>query len=64
MSQMMRQLLPSITSIESLNPYYCYNHNSALFQAAVFERKLSDMMASARILHEWSGFKFIYINYR
>jgi hypothetical protein len=50
MSQMMTQLLPSITSIESLRPYDCYDHNAALFQ-----EELSDMLASTRILRHWSG---------
>jgi hypothetical protein len=48
-SQMMAQLLPSITSIESLTPYYCYDHNMALFQ-----EKHSHMLASTRILLCWS----------
>jgi hypothetical protein len=51
MSKMMTQLLPSITSIEALNTYRCYDHNAALFQ-----EELSDMLASTRIIRAWSGF--------
>jgi hypothetical protein len=50
MTQMMTQLLPSITSIESLTPLY-YNYNTALFL-----EEHSDMLASVRILTSWSGF--------
>jgi hypothetical protein len=56
MNQMMPRLLPSITSIESLNTYDCYDHNAALFQAGFFKKELSDMLTSARILYKWSGF--------
>jgi hypothetical protein len=63
MIKMMPQLLPSITSIESLNSYHCYDHNAALFQAGFFKEELSDMLTSARILYEWSGFK-IYFYYK
>jgi hypothetical protein len=49
MSQMMTQLLPSITSIESLRSI-CYHHHTALFR-----EEHSDMMASTRILFGWSG---------
>jgi hypothetical protein len=51
MSKMMTQLMPSITSIESLNPSDCYDHNAALFQ-----EEFSDMLASTRIINGWSGF--------
>jgi hypothetical protein len=51
MSQMMTQFLPSITNIESLIPYDCYDHNAALFQ-----EELSDMMTSTRFIFGWSGF--------
>jgi hypothetical protein len=51
MSQMMTQLLPSITSIESLKPIYLnHDYNAALFQ------EHSNMLASAKILIIWSGF--------
>jgi hypothetical protein len=53
MSLMMTQLLPSITNIESLMPYYDrYDPNTALFQE---EKELSDILAPARILLGWSG---------
>jgi hypothetical protein len=49
MSEMMTQLLPSITSIESLTSE-CKQNNPALLQ------EHSDMLTSARILIDWSGF--------
>jgi hypothetical protein len=53
MSKVMAQLLPSITSIESLRSYD-YDHNAALFQ-----EELSDMLTSARILNGRSVFIII-----
>jgi hypothetical protein len=48
MTQMMTQLLPSITSIESLTPT-CHNY-------ALFLKEHSDMLASAKILIIRSAF--------
>jgi hypothetical protein len=54
MSQMMTQFMPSITSIESLNPYNCYNNNTGLFR-----EEHADMMSSTRIIFGWSSFIFV-----
>jgi hypothetical protein len=57
MSQMMTQLLPSITSIESLRPIYVnYDYNADFFRGHY------NMLASSRILIKGLGFIPIILN--